>query len=334
MTQQRQVTRDSMQGSLIELKQLGFEPRTVIDVGACLGTFELYETFPESRLILIEPVAENAPYLAKICNYYKDATYIIAAANKKPANVTISVSPNLIHSSIISNSADVSKHLEVRNILGITLDGLCKQLQLEGPYLIKVDVDGLEVDVLAGATQILQNTEYVIVEVCLSGQMYDVINFMKSQAFVVYDIVDLGYQPSSGALWQVDMAFVKESGQFRQNKLYTATKEEEEATTAYLKSYRAKLIAHIESLSNQKQKAGNDVQDINHPKTSSEIRSIYPVGSRCRILNERWNSVGFVKGRIVEVAYLHDDGQIMVRHPEQDWLSYPFLPQELEAVNA
>lgn len=65
MTQERQVTRNSMQGSLIEVKQLGFEPRTVIDVGACLGTFELYETFPESRLILIETVAENAPILRK-----------------------------------------------------------------------------------------------------------------------------------------------------------------------------------------------------------------------------------------------------------------------------
>lgn len=334
MTQQRQVTRNSMQGSLIEVKQLGFEPRTVIDVGACLGTFELYETFPESKLILIEPVAENAPHLAKICNQYKDATYIIAAANKEPANVTISVSPNLIHSSIISNSADVSKDSEVRNVPGITLDGLCKQLQLEGPYLIKVDVDGLEVDVLAGATQILQNTEYVIVEVCLFGQMYDVITFMKSQAFVVYDIVDLGYQPSSGALWQVDMAFVKESGQFRQNKLSVATKEQEEAATANLKNYRERLITHIEGFSNQKQKAGNDLQDINYPKTFGEIRSIYPVGSCCRVLSDRWNSVGMIKGTIVEVAHLHNDGQIMLRHPERDWLSYPFLPQELETVTA
>lgn len=117
MTQQKQVTRDSMQGSLIELKQLGFEPRTVIDVGACLGNFALYETFPELRLILIEPLAENAPHLAKVCNHYKDATYIIAAANKEQANVNISIYPNLIHSSIISNNVYVSKHLKVRNIL-------------------------------------------------------------------------------------------------------------------------------------------------------------------------------------------------------------------------
>lgn len=217
---------------------------------------------------------------------------------------------------------------------GITLDGLCKELHVEGPYLIKVDVDGLEVDVLAGATQILQNTEYVIVEVCLFGQIYDVIKFMKSQAFVVYDIVDLGYQPSSGALWQVDMAFVKESGQFRQNKLGVATKEQEEATAAYLKDYRERLITYIKGFSNQKQKAGNDVQDVNHSKTSSEIKRIYPVGSSFRILSDRWNSVGMMRGTIVEVAYLHDDGQIMVRHPEQDWLSYPFLAQELEEVKA
>jgi len=58
---------NTMSGSLRLAKNLGFEPKTVIDVGAALGTFNLYETFPNSRHLLIEPIAENEPYLAKNC---------------------------------------------------------------------------------------------------------------------------------------------------------------------------------------------------------------------------------------------------------------------------
>ena len=62
-----QVMRGSMEGALRNAKLLGFEPQTVIDVGAALGTFELYRTFPKARHLLIEPIEENEPYLAKIC---------------------------------------------------------------------------------------------------------------------------------------------------------------------------------------------------------------------------------------------------------------------------
>ena len=77
-------------------------------------------------------------------------------------------------------------------------------------------------------------TEYVIVEVCLFAQMYDIIHFMKSQGFVAYDIVDLGYRPSDAALWQVDMAFVKEFGQFRKDTSYVAQQQDVASVNSYL----------------------------------------------------------------------------------------------------
>lgn len=256
-----------MLGSLLQLKQLGFKPETVIDVGAALGTAPLYTAFPESRHFLIEPLVENEQYLAKLCKKLGNADYIIAAAAKESGYVDLRVSRTLVWSSMVDSSESNSENSELpnlwlnqgevlrateesksRRIPAITLDELCQKQKLSGPYLIKVDVDGAEVDVLAGAVGILQETEYVIVEATLFGQIYDVINFMKLQGFAAYDIVDTQYRPLDGALSQVDIAFVKNFGRFRKSDLYCGTKEQEEALIQHLKVYREFLIEEIEKV--------------------------------------------------------------------------------------
>lgn len=236
--------RGSMRGGLLHIKQLGFEPRTVIDVGAALGTFEIYEAFPESRYLLIEPIAENEPYLAQICRKIGKAEYIIAAATREPGTVKLTVHPDLVHSSVSDDQMSDDENQCTRTIPAITLNQICRERKLEAPYLIKIDVDGNEVDVLAGATQILKYAEYVIVEATLFGQMYEVMDFMRSQGFVTYDIVNLSWRPLDDALWQCDIAFVKESGQFRTSSSYIE-KEREDELSVHMKAYRERLIDYI-----------------------------------------------------------------------------------------
>ena len=172
--------RGSMYGALIHIKKLGFQPRTVIDVGAALGTFALYDVFSESRHLLIEPIAENEPYLAQICRKLGNAEYIIAAATTKSGTVDLTVHPALVNSSVVDNPTTAAQNLYRRTVPGITLDRICREKKLEKPYLIKIDVDGNEVEVLASATEILKDTEYIIVEVTLFYQIYDVIDFMRT----------------------------------------------------------------------------------------------------------------------------------------------------------
>jgi FkbM family methyltransferase len=241
----QETFRGSMRGGLTHIKHLGFKPKTVIDVGAALGTFDLYEVFPESKHFLIEPIVENEPYLAQICRKLANAEYIIAAATREPGTVNLTVDPALVHSSISDNPVGSEGDPYQRTISAITLDQLCIEKKLEAPYLIKVDVDGKEVDVLTGATQILKDTEYVIVEVTLHEHMEKIMNFMKSQGFILYDIVDLSWQPSDLALSQCDMAFVKKSGQLKKNKSYIR-EDQIDFLQTHLKSYREKIIAYIE----------------------------------------------------------------------------------------
>ncbi len=108
----------------------------------------------------------------------------------------------------------------------MTLDDLCAERNLAPPYLIKADVQGAELEVLKGAEKVLLDTELVLLEVSLFQiyegipEFYEVVDFMKQRGFVAYDFVGGHNRLVDGALAQVDVAFVKENGIFRENHAY------------------------------------------------------------------------------------------------------------------
>ncbi len=243
------IARPSMRGALLQINRLGFEPATVIDVGAALGTFDLYDLFPQSRHILIEPIAENEPYLAKICKKLGNAEYHIAAAASEPGTLTLSVNPGLVNSSLVTAGDTTPPISEMRTVKVVSLDQLCRDRNLQPPFLVKVDVDGKEMEVLKGAVQVLEATEYLIIESTCFGQMNEVVDFMREHGFAIYDIVDPVYRPGDHALWQVDLAFVKRSGQFRQSHSYVEASSDginQQQVWEHHHRYRAQLIDYIE----------------------------------------------------------------------------------------
>ena len=78
------VRRATQAGAFEQLKRLGFDPRTVIDVGVAHGTPALYQTFPDARHLLIEPVEECTPFLEAIARQFRQVEYILAAAARHP----------------------------------------------------------------------------------------------------------------------------------------------------------------------------------------------------------------------------------------------------------
>lgn len=239
MNNQVNVYRNTKQGSLEAVKNLGFYPKVVIDVGAQVGTAELYGTFPDSFHLLIEPVKENERQLNNVCKKLKNAEYIIAGAAKESGQSILRITKNFQYSKIIDQKdtdKEIFKTCFHRTVPVIRLDELCEQKKINGPYLIKVDVDGSEVDVLAGAVKILKNTEFVIVESTLFGQIYDVLEFMGKQDFVIYDIVDPVYRPLDMALWQVDISFVKKEGLFRNIKSFAIGEQSKAMATSPVKN--------------------------------------------------------------------------------------------------
>lgn len=234
-----QAPRASMYGCLQQARQNGLQPKTIIDVGAASGTPALYEVFPQARHILIEPLEEYIPHLNSLVDKLEQAEYIIAAATAKTGNLMINVHPDLVGSSLYKEDEDSDVNGVERTIPAMTLDNICSERGTESPYLIKIDTQGSELEVLKGAHTILKDTEFVILEVSFfeffkgGPQVYDCLNFMKHLGFVAYDIFDLQYRLLDGAMSQVDIAFVREQSQLRKYHFY-ATREQRAKLTKEL----------------------------------------------------------------------------------------------------
>ncbi len=235
-----QISRASMLGCLQQARQNGLRPKTIIDVGAASGTLALYEVFPEARHILIEPLEEYIPHLTSLVDKLDRAEYIIAAATATPGDVIINVHADLVGSSLYKEDEDSDVNGVERTIPAMTLDNICSERGTERPYLIKIDTQGSELEVLKGAHTVLKDTEFVIIEVSLfeffkgGPQVYDCMTFMKEWGFVAYDIFNLQYRLLDGAMSQVDIAFVREQSNLRRYHFYATREQRAEQTKQLL----------------------------------------------------------------------------------------------------
>jgi FkbM family methyltransferase len=200
---------------------MGLQPRTVIDVGVAAGTWPLYEAFPSARIVLIDPAEESRAHLERIAARFPRVEIVMAAASARTGSVRLNVHRDVARSSTYWESDFEPADVTQRDVAAITLDDLRRERRLEGPFVLKVDVQGAELEVLEGASETLRETEYVILETCLfqffagAPLLAEVVGYMKERGFVVYDALSIQYRPLDGAMSVVDLAFVKESGDLR-----------------------------------------------------------------------------------------------------------------------
>lgn len=202
------------------MKSMNFIPSTIIDVGVCYGTPELYTAFPDAYLVLIEPLSSLETCLKKILDKYSGEYHMLAlsdAVGKMP----LSISRSGIDGSTLLDRVDAEKI----DVQVSTLDDLFSSRFFGGPLLIKTDCQGFDLKVLRGRISFISGVDVIIVESNLFpangdpcyGDLTDIVVFMKSCGFVVYDILGYYPRPYDGALGFVDLVFVKEAGFFRQH---------------------------------------------------------------------------------------------------------------------
>ena len=241
--------RTSMAEVLQHAKQVGFCPGTVIDVGAAFGSFtrECHAVFPDAYYLLIEPLEEYRPLLNRLTRAITKVHYCIAAAADRPGTMELNVHPDLVGSSLyreVESATDVNGI--PRTVSLVTLDSMVHERGAIGPYLIKLDVQGAELDVLRGAEQVLADSDFVVLEVSFfkffhgGPECADIFAYMRGRGFVPYDIVGLQYRPLDQALSQADVAFVKEDGLFRRHHDY--------ATPAQRAEQNARMKRHLNEL--------------------------------------------------------------------------------------
>ncbi len=186
------------------LQQLLPAVKTVIDVGAGYGTLELYKAFPQAEYILIEPLQEYEPYLKKILTAYR-GSFIVTAVGSEEGKVTMHVAPDqLVKSSIYDRTALTTTNStpQQRLVSLTTLDTLYANYGWRPPFGLKIDTEGFEREVIQGATQVLQQTLFVIAEVSVAKRFTEGYHFaefiklMEQSGFYLVDILQIVGKPA------------------------------------------------------------------------------------------------------------------------------------------
>ena len=233
--QLQQPERDSHEGSLENAIANGLKINTVLDIGAAFGkwTRMCLPLFPHANFLLIEPLPEYDPWLNSLAEESPLVSRVKAVAASQSGRTAFHVHEDWVGSSLLNEKAGEFADGERLEFEGETVDSIIKMSVLQGPFLIKIDVQGGEIDVLAGSIQSLKETAYLIVE-CSLYQFYkdgpllhNVLNFMLEHGFVLYDILQRSYRPLDKALAQVDLVFVPEESPLRSRQLFFTDSQRE-----------------------------------------------------------------------------------------------------------
>jgi hypothetical protein len=89
--------------------------------------------------------------------------------------------------------------------------------------MLKIDAEGLDIEVLQGAQELIRNhVEIILVEVGVMNKQFNnsaltVLSFMDSIGFRLFDITDLNRPFKNNILWLCEFVFIKKGGVLDKN---------------------------------------------------------------------------------------------------------------------
>lgn len=198
------MARPTKVNSLQRLRRAGMPIDAIVDVGIMEQTRELKQVFPDVKHFLFEPVAEFYPTIR--ANYADIEHELIEAAASDSdgtsiLNVRALTGSKLSHSNLSTNAGAGAR--EVRTL---RLDTFFQAHPDRKNLALKVDVDGAELRVLAGAKGILPRVNCIILEASRSS-FADRSRFLFEHGYGLFDIVDICYY--YGGFHQADLVFLR-----------------------------------------------------------------------------------------------------------------------------
>lgn len=213
---------------LEDLKVRGLNCRTILDVGANKTNWcrKAKKVYPVANLCLIEPQVEMKERLENFCAEFPGSVYFLVGAGARKERLILTIDEQFASSSLLPKSEEaLIESGEQREIEITTIDNLIATSQMQLPELVKLDIQGFELEALKGGERLFAYTEVFILEVSLfpftntpdTPVLFEVIQFMLDRDYVVYDFPGFLRRPLDGALGQCDICFVKKNGFLRKS---------------------------------------------------------------------------------------------------------------------
>jgi FkbM family methyltransferase len=204
------------------LKRFNFSPGHIFDVGANRGlwTRKAIQFFPDAQYTLVEPQNNLKVYIQDLLDAKYKITWINAGASDTSGSLPLNISYRDDSSTFILQPAD--SNLPQITVPVKTLNEIAAASNAPPPDMVKIDAEGLDLEVLAGASDLIGKTEIFFVEVVICSIFYDntiarVVRRMDDAGYRVIDITDINRSTKYGVLWLCELAFLKKSSHLLDN---------------------------------------------------------------------------------------------------------------------
>jgi len=204
----------SMGESLQWLNSSGFHVTTVLDVGASNGCWSesCMSFFPNAHYILFEPQPTHSDALDSFASTHRQKVSLVKKAVGATEGHTFFDATDPFGGQL--NAGGSGKHSIKVDVT--TLDNSLSHLQVEGPYLLKLDTHGFEKGILEGASHMLTQANVLIIEaynyrITQEALLFwELCAFLAERGFRPVDLVDVMHRQRDKSLWQMDLVFVKD----------------------------------------------------------------------------------------------------------------------------
>ncbi|MEM9148038.1 MAG: FkbM family methyltransferase [Pseudomonadota bacterium] len=208
----RYLKAPSMGLGLAGLRDRGLRPATILDIGAFQGDWSRMAAgiWPDAEITMVEGNREKEPALSAVAKELNAGLEIALLGPEDGQSVEFVVMET--GSSVFEENSPLDRRRERREVR--SLDALFAGRRVD---LIKIDVQGYELEVLAGGQRVLGEAEAVLLEIALieinrgAPLLDEVVAYLAARDLIAVEVLELHRRPLDGAMNQIDILFVRRS---------------------------------------------------------------------------------------------------------------------------
>ncbi|MEL4898649.1 FkbM family methyltransferase [Crocosphaera sp. Alani8] len=201
------------------LKNFGYQPKVIFDVGASNGTwsYNISQVYSDANYYLFEPLVDHfedyKSLMDKILEKNPNFTFHQCALGEKSGEIQMNAFANKFGSTALEISSENPDIVKVP-VKMWSLDDAMTELSLPIPQVIKMDTQGCELSILKGASSILGKVDVLLLESWLyrgygenTPLFNELIQWLLPYNFRLWDIVG-SFRNSDQVLGSIDCVFI------------------------------------------------------------------------------------------------------------------------------
>lgn len=206
---------DALEDFFASLKRLGFAPKHIVDVGANHGvwTRTAIKYFPDAEYTLVEPQDHLKSHLQHLVDEGRKIHWVNVGAAEKPGSMVLNIGARDDQSSFVAtdryghNPGDKQITVAVKTLNEIAAAGGFI------PDMVKIDAEGFDLKVLAGASDLFGKTDIFLAEAMICGNfentLAEVMKFMGDAGYHLIDMTTPKRHSEYSFLWLGEFAFLR-----------------------------------------------------------------------------------------------------------------------------